>query len=75
MIYETITSMVPSHAERALLLQAVTDLQTSYERDPELTAKLCGGTQLENGQSPAELAAWTVLTSIVYNLDVTKTRQ
>jgi len=74
-IYETITSMVPSHAERALLLQAVTDLQTSYERDPELTAKLCGGTQLENGQSPAELAAWTVLTSIVYNLDVTKTRQ
>ena len=36
--------------------------------------KLCDGAQLPEGVTTSELAAWTMLASTIYNLDVTKTR-
>ncbi len=74
-VYETITSRLPSASVRGTLLQSVTDLEALYLEDPELARELCAGSMLEDGQSAAELAAWTVLVSTIYNLDITKTRE
>tara|TARA_R110002072_G_scaffold273219_2_gene433700 strand:- start:12491 stop:14809 length:2319 start_codon:yes stop_codon:yes gene_type:complete len=74
-IYETITSMLPDVQETDLLLQTVRDLRAMYEREPALAKQLCDGIALQDGQSAAELAAWTMLVSVIYNLDVVKTRQ
>ena len=41
----------------------------------ELADELCEGVTLEDGPSSAELAAWTVLASTIYNLDITRTRE
>lgn len=74
-VYETITSMIPDAQESDVLLRSVRDLRAMYEREPALAAQLCDGVTLEDGQSAAELATWTMLVSIIYNLDVAKTRQ
>jgi len=79
-IYETITSRVPIAAVSRTLLQSVRDLEAMYAGNPELAMQLCGDLmQSEDQDSPAlttsELAAWTVLVSTVYNLDITKTRE
>jgi len=74
-IYETITSKLPDAGESAALLRAVGDLRTMYENNTVLAEQLCEGLLLDESVTPAQLAAWTVLTSTVYNLDVTKTRE
>ncbi|MEM7383304.1 MAG: PSD1 and planctomycete cytochrome C domain-containing protein [Verrucomicrobiota bacterium] len=74
-IYETITSSLPDAKERATLLEAATDLTKHYNDNPELAKKLCAGVSLPEGISRADLAAWTLITSSIYNLDLTKTRQ
>ena len=75
LIYETITSKLPDAGESAALLRAVGDLRTMYEGNTVLAEQLCEGLLLDESVSPAELAAWTVLVSTVYNLDITKTRE
>ena len=74
-IYETITGYVPSVAERKAFEQLVTDLESIYEESPELAAELCGEQTFPAEVTPARCAAWTMLTSTIYNLDITKTRQ
>ncbi len=74
-IYETITSRLPSAAVSRTLLQSVADLEALYAEDPELARDLCAGLTLRDGQSATQLAAWTLLTSTIYNLDITKTRE
>jgi len=71
--YETITSRLPSTATAETLLESVADLEVLYAADPELARELCERS-LPDGEA-AELAAWTVLVSTIYNLDVTKTRE
>ena len=39
-----------------------------------LADELCKGVELHEHVSAAELAAWTMLVSTIYNLDITKTR-
>ncbi len=46
-----------------------------YRDNPSLADQLCEGVQLHEGVSAAELAAWTMLVSTIYNLDITKTRE
>ena len=71
-IYETITSQLPNSTEREAFLKLVTDLETLYAKSPDLATELVG----KAGQHPpAELAAWTMMASAVYNLDITKSRQ
>ena len=74
-IYETIISHLPDDDERATLLAAAGDLLALYQGDEQLARQLCQGMEIPPGSSPAELAAWTMLVSSVYNLDLTKTRQ
>ena len=52
----------------------VEDLETIYRDNSNLADQLCEGVQLHEGVSTAELAAWTMLVSTIYNLDITKTR-
>ena len=74
-VFETITSHLPDEDEQALLRGALQQLRADYEQRPEHAAAACMGVALPRGVTAAELAAWSLLTSAVYNLDVTRTRQ
>ena len=74
-IYETITSQLPGPQEQQSFLDLVGDLTALYRESPELAAELCAEQTPPAGLSVPEWAAWTMLASAVYNLDVTKTRQ
>ena len=73
-LYETITSKLPDVGETEAFLKMVDDLQSMYGDNSKLADDLCEGVQLKEGVSAAELAAWTMLASTIYNLDTTKTR-
>lgn len=74
-LYETITSRLPDAAEKKTLLDAYEDLLGIYEEDAALAKQLAQGMEPAEGHSHAELAAWTMLATSLYNLDITKTRQ
>jgi hypothetical protein len=73
-LFETITGRKPDDQEAQQLLQLVNDLRESYLEGSLMAQQLCTGLDLPDSLSPAEVAAWTVLVSTVYNLDETKTR-
>ena len=73
-LYETITAQTPDPSE-AEKLQSALDQFLSYYRDhPELAKKLTADSKLPAESSHPELAAWTMLASTIYNLDITKSR-
>jgi hypothetical protein len=74
LLYETITSKLPDADEIETSLKLVEDLEAIYGDNADLTEQLCQGVQLQEGVSAVELAAWTMLVSTIYNLDITKTR-
>ncbi|MFT4587339.1 MAG: mono/diheme cytochrome c family protein [Candidatus Binatia bacterium] len=74
-IYETITTQLPDAKESKTLLTAVKDLEAVYRESPALAAQLCEGAPPPPGSTQADLAAWTLLVSSIYNLDIVKTRQ
>ncbi len=51
------------------------ELLAKYQNNPELADQLCEGVGLPDAESKSELAAWTVVGNVLYNLDVTKTRE
>jgi hypothetical protein len=73
-VYETITARLPDTDETATLLGLIDDLRAQYQDDSELATRLCEGATLPPDVSAAELAAWTMVVSTIYNLDMTKTR-
>jgi hypothetical protein len=73
-VYETITSKLPDLNETRVFLKLAQDLEATYRENADLASDLCEGVPLEADASPAELAAWTMLVSTIYNLDITKTR-
>lgn len=74
-LYETITSHQPDAGEEKALLTALEDLKAHYRKHSELARELCQGIEMEDPERASTLAAWTMLTSTLYNLDITKTRQ
>ncbi len=74
-IYETITACELSPSNRDSLIKLLADLRASYGKATDLAADLCGETELPGGVIAEELAAWTMLASTIYNLDLAKTRQ
>jgi len=76
-LYETITSRLPDRSERVELLRLVADLLVMYGKNLPLAEQLCEGVDLDTkeGLFAPELAAWTMLTSAIYNLDITKNRE
>ena len=75
MVYETITSALPDAQEETTLREAFADLLALYQAQPELAEQLCEGVEFPPSVEAPELAAWTMLISSLYNLDITKTRQ
>lgn len=73
-IYETITGRLPEAGVRAALLDALHDLTALYTKGPELAAELCAGALDHGDPGGCDLAAWTMVTSAIYNLDATRTR-
>ena len=74
-IYESITSQLPTDSERDQFLRLVAELEAMYVNSPELASELCGDQEPPNGVSREQWAAWTILASTVYNLDITRNRQ
>ena len=74
-VYETITSELADSKEESAMQEALADLLVLYEEKPELAQQLCEGVSFPEGVKASELAAWTMLVSSLYNLDITKTRQ
>ena len=74
-VFESVTSHLPDDRERALLSSSLAELRQEYAQRPELADAACEGVELPAGVAAAELAAWSMVTSAVYNLDVTRTRQ
>lgn len=73
-VHETITSRLPDADETETFLKMIEDLGTIYRDNSDLANQLCEGVQLHEGVTTAELAAWAMLVSSIYNLDITKTR-
>ncbi len=73
-IHETITAQLPDEEESEAFLDLLADLETLYRERPAEAAELCAGVTVPANRTPAELAAWTLLTSAIYNLDVTRNR-
>ncbi len=83
-IWETVTARLPDNKEEEELKKLLYDLQEKYAADPALADQLLqslnrspdaqsvGESMAADGK--AELAAWTVLASVLYNLDITKTK-
>ena len=73
-VYETITSQLPNAGESEEFLAMLDQLQAMYKDKPRLAEQLCEGIAPHADISMSELAAWTMLVSTIYNLDITKTR-
>ncbi|MEC7231357.1 MAG: chromosome segregation protein, partial [Planctomycetota bacterium] len=71
-IYETITGRLPEARVSGALLSALADLRELYGANAGLAEELCS--EAASGADAAELAAWTMVTSAVQNLDTTRTR-
>jgi len=75
--YETITSQLPSSQSVDMLQEALEGFRQHYAQDNDaassLVSKFYGG-DVASGQE-VELAAWTMLTHSLLNLDIVKTRQ
>lgn len=75
LIYETITAHLPDDPITQSLMELASDLRQLYQKSPELAAALCADATLPESVSAQEVAAWTLVASAVYNLDITKTKQ
>ncbi|WP_255713011.1 DUF1553 domain-containing protein [Rhodopirellula halodulae] len=72
--YETVTAKLPDVEEVEVLQTLLDDLRNQYATAPELAEQLCEDMATKEPRENAELAAWTVLCSTLYNLDITKTK-
>jgi hypothetical protein len=73
-IWEVVTSRLPDDEERVVLNSLVSDLLEKYQQAPELAAELCRGVEVADAAQP-ELAAWTMVGNVLYNLDMVKTKE
>ncbi len=73
--WELVTSRLPDAQEKSELQSLVDELSTQYAERPHLADQLCQGVELKDVASKSELAAWTIVGNVLYNLDVTKTRE
>ncbi len=72
--WETVTSKMPDDKETAMMKALLSDLTVKYQQNPNLTEESCRGVEVADAAKP-ELAAWTMAVNLLYNLDITKTRQ
>ena len=67
------TARHPSKAEKAVLERALEKFEARYQKDPEAAKKLIsvGESAAPKDEKPAELAAYTMVASLLLNLDET----
>ncbi len=73
-VWETVTTRLPDDSEQSIMQSLLEDLLQKYKDEPEVASKMCEGVELESDPARAELAAWTMVCSTIYNLDITKTK-
>ena len=73
-MWETVTARLPDENEKAESQKLVSDLYDKYSADPDLAHQLCDSLKIRTSEK-ADLAAWTVLGSVLYNLDIAKTKE
>ena len=65
-MWESVTSHLPDSQERVVVENLLSDLTKKYQSSPELAEVLCQGVDATN---KTELAAWTMVGNVLYNLD------
>jgi hypothetical protein len=75
--FKRVTCRTPTDAESAILVAGFEKDLAKYKKDPDGAKKLIsfGETSRDAKLNPAELAAYTMTSSILLNLDETVTRQ
>ena len=76
-LFRRVTARVPEREELAELQRLLADQLARYRRDPAAAAALLkvGESSRDQRLDPAEHAAWTVVASVVLNLDEAITRE
>jgi hypothetical protein len=74
--FRAATARTPSDAERAVLTQLLEEQRSVFRKDVPAALKLLkvGESPRDESLDPAELAAWTMITSAILNLDETVTK-
>lgn len=74
--YRLALSRTPNPTESKLLLSVFADQLNRFHKDPESAKKLLmvGESPYDSKRDPAELAAWSMVCSMILNLDETITR-
>lgn len=75
MMWETVTSKLPDEKEKQSSQSLVDELTEKYRKNPKMADELCNGIDIASSEQKAQLAAWTVFGTVLYNLDITKTRE
>jgi Protein of unknown function (DUF1553)/Protein of unknown function (DUF1549)/Planctomycete cytochrome C/Concanavalin A-like lectin/glucanases superfamily len=75
--FKLATARTPDQQERAVLLGSLQDFRSTYRQDQAQASKLLsiGETKTDSKLDPREMAAWTMLSSMILNLDETITAQ
>ncbi|PHX84731.1 MAG: hypothetical protein CK538_10480 [Opitutia bacterium] len=74
--FRAVTAREPDAAERNLLTTSLATHRTHYAKNPDAAEKiLTNGASKSNSTAPAlEIAAWTMVANLLFNLDETITR-
>jgi hypothetical protein len=74
--FRVATARAPSPRELAVVLKLYQDQLANYQKDPEAAVKLIsvGDSPRNEKLDPAELAAWSMIGSVLLNLDETVTK-
>lgn len=75
--FRSATSRSPRQFEQKILITLLDQQRSLFKNNPEAALKLIkvGETPVEQSLSPQELAAWTMVTSTIFNMDETVTKQ
>ena len=73
--YEAATSHLPDKTELASLRDGIKAFKAAYRSDLSAAQAMTADLKLSNDNKRVQLAAYTMLTNSLFNLDVTKTRE
>jgi len=74
-LYEKVTSHVPDARRLALMRKALSDFRMLYARNKAMTDSLTPDLKDADRKKRIDVAAWTMVTHGLFNLEITKVRQ
>ena len=74
--FRSATARMPNQQEQEVLTALLQQMRSKYEGDVEAASKLASTGEYPRDESlePQEVAAWTIITSTILNLDETQTK-